>query len=320
MEKEQGLYHERGIVRMKRKLWIIAMAAMMVIALMAGCSAQQSGADRNDAMPAATQAPSAEEGKAGDDGGSTVIDPGNAAQSGKKIIYNADIVMEAEDAQATADKIADKAVELGGYLADSQIYVDRRDAQSYITVRIAPEKLKEFTTYIGTLGKGISKNVSSQDVTAQYTDMESALRNAQAQEAQLLKIMEQAVKVEDILAVRRELNAVQKEIEEYKGQLRLYDNQVGFATVRVYIRQPAPPAVVVEKDPDKGVEFWGFAAVWQKITRGLSDSFNWTLNAFSGLVIALSYAAVPLLLIAIVVLAIIFIIRSVSRKGKKQAK
>lgn len=311
---------------MLKKGWIVALAALMLAAMLFGCTAQvQMPPDSSDGgyaegeNPIAPAKPAAEEGKA-EDNGSVVIDPGDAAQSGKKIIYNADLVIEAEDAPATADKIADKAAEMGGYLADSQIYQDKRDAQSYITVRIAPEKLKEFTTYIGTLGKGISKNVTSQDVTAQYTDLESALRNAQAQEAQLLKIMDKAEKVEDILSVRRELNAVQQEIEQYKGQLRLYDNQVGFATVRIYIQQPPPPAVVVEEDPDEGTKFWGFDAVWQKITRALSDSFNGTLNVISGILIGLSFAFVPLALMAIVVVAILLIVKAAIKRKKMQAK
>ena len=133
--------------------------------------------------------------------------------------------------------------------------------------------------------------------------MDARLTNALAQEAQLLDIMKKAVKIEDILKVRQELNTVQQEIEQLKGQKRLMDDQIGLSTVTVSISRPVPPPVVENDDSTDGVQFWGFKAIGQKIGRGFADSFNWTMNAIGSILMVLSYLIIPLVLIAVVVLA-----------------
>lgn len=310
---------------MVRKGLFTALVVLMIAALMAGCSTQApSGYNLAATMaPQANSAEVSEQDKAGTDGNSLpVIDPGNVAASGKKIIYTVNMAIEAEDAAAAINSITEKTAELGGYVADSQYYEDSRHVSSSITVRIAPEKLKALTELVGTLGKVLSQNLASQDVTAEYTDIQSNLKYALTQETQLMELMKKAVTVDEILKMRRELNTVQQEIEQLKGKIRLMDNQVGYSTLTISIQQPPPPAVVVEEKPDQGVQFWGFEAVWQKISRGFSDSLNWTLNAISGILMVLSYVSVPLLLIAAVVLGILLLVKLLSNRKKKvsQAK
>jgi hypothetical protein len=193
-----------------------------------------------------------------------------------------------------------------------------KNAASWITVRIAPEKFNDFTAHVGKLGKVLSQALSSQDVTGQYYDVQANLANAQAQETQLLGIMLKAEKIDDILKVREQLNSVQREIEQYKGQMRLMDNQVGYATVTVTIQQPPAPAVVVEDNNDSGVKFWGFAAVWQKISNGFVSGFNWTLNAISSILMFLAYVVLPLVLLGVIGLGVYFIVRAIRRRIKKK--
>lgn len=301
-----------------KKRWVFPVLAIALAAALAlaGCSASKSAELRQTYAPEAASKPADNAYEAGGEGALPAIDMGDAAASGKKIIYTAEMSVEAEDAAAAIQGIASKAVALGGYVSGSQYYETSRRSESWITVRIAPEKLNELTAYVGSLGRVKNQSVSSQDVTAQYTDLESWLKNAQAQEAQLLEYMKRAVEVEDLLRVRQELNTVQREIEQYKGQLRLMDNQVAFSTVTVRINEPPAPSVTVEEEPGQGVRFWGFAAVWQKISRGFSDGFNWTLNALSWVLMVLSYIIVPLVLVAAAIAVVLAVLRVV-RKRKK---
>lgn len=307
---------------MKRKhSLMVVIAALLLAAALVGCSAQPAKITTQDgAAPPAAAAPAASAAgtsdSAGDESKLPVIDPGSAAAYGKKVIYTVDMSVEAKDASATLEDLSTTAAGLGGYVSDMQY--DEASHTGWITVRVAPEKLKELIGHVGALGKVLNQNMTSQDVTDQYYDVQSRLTNAQAQEAQLLDIMKQAVKIDDILKVRAELDTVEQEIEQLKGQIRLMDNQVGFSTVKISVQQPKPPAVTVDpKGNNPGVQFWGFEAIGQKIAHGASDSFNWTLNAIGAVLMALSYVIVPLLLIAIVALAIIFIVRMAGKKKKK---
>ncbi len=294
-----------------RRLSILVALAVLA-ALFAGCASQP--AKQSGSM--ATGAPLAQETteeavKAADDGSLPIVDPGSAANYGKKIIYTVNMNLEAADAAKAVKDISAAAVEMGGYVSAMQY--DKNTHTAWITVRIAPEKLSPFTERVGAMGKTLGQTMSSEDVTSSYTDLQSRLTNAQFQEQQLQEIMKKAEKVEDILKVRTELNNVQQEIEQLKGQIRLMDNQVGFSTVTISVQQPA---VTVQKD-ETGAQFWGFAAIWQKIERGVSDSFNWTLNAIGAIFIAISYLIVPLIILAVIAVVIVWIIKAANKKKKK---
>lgn len=301
---------------MAQKRWMVILAAALVAALLFGCAAQMPNSNKG-------AAPGVQEQSGADTSQALSADPGKAALSGKRVIYNAEVIIQADSAKQAFDSITAKTAEMGGYLNDSYVVTDSRDnAESYVTVRIPPDRLKEFIAFVDGLGKSISSRVSSQDVTGQYYDVESRLNNAKAQEAQYLEMLKQLYKVEDILAVREKLDAVQLEIEQYRGQLNQIDNQADYATVKILIRQPPAPAVVVDENPDKGVQFWGFAAVWQKISRGFADGFNWTLNAVSSILMVLAYAILPIILVGGITIGIIALVRFCTKWNlkRKQAK
>ena len=65
-----------------------------------------------------------------------------------------------------------------------------------------------------------SESTTGQDVTEQYTDLDSQLRNLEASEAQLLELMKQAGTVEEILKVQQELTNTRGQIEQIKGQMQ----------------------------------------------------------------------------------------------------
>ncbi len=313
-----------------KKRWTMFVAAMLCITLLlAGCQAAAPAAPVASAAPAATMAavapgsdladepPVTEEGKSGQgDSAMPILDPGNAAQSGKKIIYTVQMGLEAPDAARAIDDITSRAIALGGYVSQSSFTrFDGGVQNGFITVRIPPEKLREFTEQLRAGYKALKSDLASQDVTDQYVDVQARLSNAQAQETQLLAVMKQAVKVDDILKVRKELNGVQQEIEQLKGQLRLMDNQVGYSTVAITVQEP-PKAPVVQED-EGVVRFLGLEYTWGSIRKGFSNGLNFTLNAISWVFIVVSNMLIPLLAVAVMVFLIILIVRLAGRAKKR---
>jgi hypothetical protein len=72
-------------------------------------------------------------------------------------------------------------------------------------------------------------------VTQDYIDLQSRLRNLEAAEAQLTKIMEDANRTEDVLSVYQELTRVRGEIEVIKGQIQYYEQSARLSSIRVEI-------------------------------------------------------------------------------------
>jgi PKD repeat protein len=82
-----------------------------------------------------------------------------------------------------------------------------------------------------------SENTSAQDVTEEYTDLNSTLTNLQATEAQLLEIMKKAVTVDDILAVQNQLTNIQGQIETTKGRMKYLEQTSATSLISVSLTQ-----------------------------------------------------------------------------------
>ncbi|RME87788.1 MAG: DUF4349 domain-containing protein [Anaerolineae bacterium] len=103
-----------------------------------------------------------------------------------------------------------------------------------ITVRVPAEKLHDALAQIKSDVVDVrSESISGQDVTADYIDLQSRLRNLEAAEARLTEIMEQAEKTEDVLAVFEQLTYYREQIEIVRGQMRYYEESAAYAAISV---------------------------------------------------------------------------------------
>lgn len=246
---------------------------------------------------------------------SVIVDPGNVPSDGKKIIYTVSMGLEAQDVRKAIDNITKEAGKLGGYVSDSNFQEKEDRMQGSVTVRIPPESLAAFTEKVGESGKVLSSNMSSEDVSAQYVDLKSRLTNAEAQERQLLEIMKQAVKIEDILYVRSELNAVQEEIELIQGQLRYLDNLVGYSTVTITVTQPLAAPETPEVDPNSGVlPVWNLDFIGSNMQKAFTNSLAIVSMIGGGLLTLISFLLVPALILAAIIVPIVILVKA----GKKR--
>jgi hypothetical protein len=85
------------------------------------------------------------------------------------------------------------------------------------------------------VGEILSENVSGQDVTREYTDLQSRLRNLEAAETQLQEIMDEASKTEDVLQVYNDLVNVREQIEVIKGQMQYFEQAAALSMISVDI-------------------------------------------------------------------------------------
>lgn len=90
--------------------------------------------------------------------------------------------------------------------------------------------------------------VNSRDVTEEYADIDSQLRNLKATEEQYLLILTQAEDVEDVLAVQDRLRSVRGEIEVLQGRINLLDNQIGLSTLTVVLHAPPDLSIQIAAD------------------------------------------------------------------------
>jgi hypothetical protein len=86
-------------------------------------------------------------------------------------------------------------------------------------------------------------NESVQDVTNDYVDTTSRLRNLRAEQSRLLDLMAHAQAMGDILSIDQRLTDIEGQIEDIEGHLNSLKSQVAFYTVEISLQpiEVAPP-------------------------------------------------------------------------------
>ncbi len=168
---------------------------------------------------------------------------GQVPEARRLVITNASISIAVEDPEASMKRIAAMAEEMGGFVVNSRLSQSRLESGVEVpyvtmTIRVPAERLDEALERIRaeTDRPVLSEDTDTQDVTKDYTDLESRLRNLEAAEAQLLKIMEDARATEDVLQVYNELKNVREQIEVIKGQMQYYEQAAALSAISIELK------------------------------------------------------------------------------------
>jgi hypothetical protein len=156
------------------------------------------------------------------------------------VIKNASLEIVVNAPDESMQSISQLAEQMGGFVVSANLYkTQTSDGQEVprasITIRVPAEKLDEALTKIEAESDRLplNKTINSQDVTSEYTDLQSRLTNLEAAEAQLMEIMESANRTEDVLNVFDQLTRVREQIEVIKGQMQYMENSAKLSVISV---------------------------------------------------------------------------------------
>jgi hypothetical protein len=138
-------------------------------------------------------------------------------------------------------------------------------------------------------------------------DLQAQLKAKQAAEAQLLKIMNDAVRAEDVLAVYMQVQAIQTEIEQLKGQIKYYEEAAALSSisVRLIAEESTQPIEIGPWTPSGAVK------------DAIEDLILFAQNFVDFLIRFVIYVLPALLLIAIPFALVLLLGRSIYRRARK---
>lgn len=325
---------------MKQKSYICAILAALFLAMSAcGASSANSVMDVADAVAAEpAEAPAMEEVATEDAyteeagvvenaaaGGTTestgLIQGAETGNLADKIIYTAYANLETTDLDQSIDTLNGLVEQYGAFLESSSVtgnnlldiaagYTYGRSAD--FTLRVPKEHYSDFTSALDTVGNVTNLTSDAENITAQYSDVETQVKSYDTQEQRLLEIMAQADTVEDMITLESRLSEVRMEKDRLETQLQNWDRQVDYSTVTISLTEvqeltPEPPA----EEP----------TYMEQLGQTFMDSVHWMGRAAKGGV-KLLVAVIPVLLpIAVIILAVVLICKAASkRKLRKQEK
>ena len=225
-------------------------------------------------------------------GGGGAASAPQTANAERLVIQNASLSIVVDQPEESMQNITALAERFGGFVVNSYLYqrtlANGLEAPSAsITIRVPAERLTEALDLIEQDARTVqNQNLSGQDVTAEYTDLQSRLRNLEDAERLLRQIMQDAEDTEDVLAAFNQLNYITEQIEVLKGQIKYYEESAAMSSISVELvaSQAVQPITI------GGWEPVGVA----------KDAIQALLSALQGIVNALIWLvlyALPILLV-----------------------
>ncbi len=165
--------------------------------------------------------------------------PANPFLQDRKIIRNGTLYLEVESYEPAYKAVADIAANERGFIAtaDSQRLANGK-MRATITLRIPPDRFEAALARLRDLGTVRHQNISSQDVSKAYVDLESRLKSKEALVERLkITLKDGKGNVKELMEVEVAMGQTIEAIEQIKGELKYYDNLVGLATITLQLAE-----------------------------------------------------------------------------------
>ena len=223
--------------------------------------------------------------------------PPPAPNTPKKIIHTADVRFKVEDLKKAEMSIKARVQAMGGYISNTNQNRQSGNLENSWTIRIPAEK---FETFLGDVEKESvytdSKNVSAEDITAEYVDNDLRIKSKQKVFERYLELLKQAKNVQEIMAVEEQIRVIREEIEAKEGRQKFLNDQVSYSTVTLNFYQ--------ETETSSAPEQPFYVKIWKNFVEG------W--NSFFAMIIGLFYLIPYFLVLA----GLIYLLRKWWKKRK----
>lgn len=200
----------------------------------------------------------------------------------RKLIRTVNIQLEVTDTEATADTLQRFVAAIGGHIAGMSARRIGELLHYEITLRVPADRLEETVSRIKALADRVnSESINTEDVTDRYIDLEARIKTLRATEKELQALLSESRtrrhKVEDIMAIYRELTEIRSKIERNQGQLNALERLTVLSTVNVTLTptEVARPIVTARWRPSDTMR--SSARTLVDMLQGLADGVLFTL-------------------------------------------
>jgi hypothetical protein len=231
----------------------LSISVLTALMLLGGCSRHQADSTQ-DALKVSEQRKVADS-AAAPQAGDYSFDQVNRAVSieaalDRKIVRDANLTIEVTSTTDAQQRVTSIAETFGGFVVTSEAKQRennepaKRTVDIKLVVRVPSNQFNAALEQIEKLANNIpERNVSGQDVTEEFIDLEARIKTQKALELQFLEIMKQAGKVADALEVQRQIAEVRTDIEKLEGRKRFLESRSSLSTITINIQTPMPIVV-----------------------------------------------------------------------------
>lgn len=293
--------------RRKSANWLGIAAGLVGFLLIAGLVGGLAGKGSEDSLTPRIAGKPVPEGEATGAGPGPETHPGVGNQTGEdeqatpgvgddltKIIRKGDlsITLPRDGLGRAVDSVTSIAGEKGGFVFSSSV----GESAGNLVLRVPASRFDATVTALRGIGTVKNVTISSQDVTAEFIDLNARLNIAVGRRQVLQGLYAKATTIEQTLRVLNALDDTQLRIEQTQGQLNVIENQTSQSTIRVELREEGAP------DPQaQDVRNPSIGGAWDRAIAGF-------FGVISAVVIGLGYL-VPIAIFALLILLVVTMVR-----------
>lgn len=200
----------------------------------------------------------------------------NKTPKNLKIIKTAKAKYKVKDVKIATHQIKQVVSQYGAYISDMRFENNLYQKSNRFTIKIPQKYFDIAMDSIGNFAEFVDyENVTTQDVTEEYVDLQSRLKTKIEVKQRIESILRKnAITVEDILATEDKLRVIQEEIEVAQGRLKYLSNKVAFSTIHIDLYE----TVDYKEEPVAYNKTF-----WSKTKNALSNGWELIENLLLGL-------------------------------------
>ena len=314
---------------MRKRMKSILFTLFIFLILITGCSSKgaaspqstASKADRGvmenvakEEMAVAQDSAAPQDAPAGEVG---ISGQSSRKNTNQKMIYRANMSVEVtEKVEPLAISIQNFVETHNGYIEHMEQYrhgydpVTQEQLEGVVmSIRIPHDHYKKTLQTISDLGVVVNKTSSADDVTLQYSDIESTLKMYKIEQERLLEMLQnKTADIKDMIEVEKRLSEVRVEIEKQESARRALDSLINYDTIQLEIMQVRRVSASVETK-----------SFGTRIKSTFVKSVDEVVVFSQNLILAFTYMLIPISILVVIGVLIYIPISRVRRKKKKES-
>lgn len=160
-----------------------------------------------------------------------------AVRSTIMVAKEAHLTVDVKDLEDFDSNISKLVQDMGGYFTNTDIQnydgEYSTDRYAYYTLKVPADKLDDFINTIDGAATITERNISSEDISLQYIDNDARLEASKTEREKLLKLMDEATEVSDMIEIESRLSDVQYQIDSAEQQKRTLKGRVDYSLVNI---------------------------------------------------------------------------------------
>lgn len=152
----------------------------------------------------------------------------------RKIIKNGEMKIQVGDIKQTQNRVNEILKKNNAYIQKEEFQNTDINDNLNLTVRVPHQNFDGLiNSFSDGIGSVLSKNISSDDVTEEYTDVSIKLANKKIYLEKYREMLKGAATTKDMLEIQEKIRALEDEIDIAEGRLRFIDDRVNYSTLEL---------------------------------------------------------------------------------------